>query len=68
MQEEGGKKGSNYGVTDPQIPCHPLAFKPVDLGIIYIQGSVELRGCKVIGRSNDGGVERHGGREAEGKM
>lgn len=42
MQEEGGKASRNYGVTNPQIPCHPLPFEPAYLGIIYIEASVEL--------------------------
>jgi hypothetical protein len=42
MQEERGNAGRDYGVTNPQIPCHPLPLEPVDLSIIDIQASVEL--------------------------
>jgi hypothetical protein len=42
VEDERGNAGRNERVSDPQVPCHPVPLEPVELGIVYIQCSVEL--------------------------
>jgi len=42
VEDERGNAGRNERVPNPQVPRHPMPLKPVKLGKVYIQASVEL--------------------------
>ena len=60
MKDEGGNAGRKERVSYVQVPCHPLPLEPIKLGIVDVQGRVELSGSVITDKS---GIEGHAERE-----